>query len=564
MLKAILISTFFSSTIFQLSFGQSKGFLVTTDKVFLDAHAAPYNAAKPGDTLYILAGNRNYLLISNFQGNPDKPIVIINKGGQVTIDTDHYYGISIQNCRYIKFTGSGSTDNFYGFKILRVANGAGLGIGDLSSDFEIDHVSISNCKIAGLYAKTDPDCTGNTVRGIFTQYNTNIHDNYISDVSDEGLYVGSSKYLGQNVTCNGSSVLLMPSLLDGVRVYNNIIVRPGWDGIQVSSASNNCQIYGNTVLYDSQDGTDSQASGILIGGGSKCDCFNNYIAYGKGDGIESLGLGGYKIYNNVIVDQGLSFFPDDKTKMTHGIFVSDNSVIQDSSFYIMHNDIINPKSDGIRFSSLKSKGSIIASNVIINPGNFDYYENGGTSFHGVDSYVMLQEPGAKLTIKNNYFNRNITTAGFDGTDTQSANYFKLKWSSPLIDMAATDPLVAVKFDFLHNPRPYGTKSDIGAFELDAATFVDQSGNGFYRQGKLLKNPVSDVLQISITTDNEEDLNLQIFNIQGVLVSQPIQSNVLVGNNMIEANVSNLSTGVYFYLIHSKKYISSGKFLIFKK
>jgi hypothetical protein len=95
-----------------------------------------------------------------------------NFGGDVIIDTDHYYGISIENCRYLKFTGTGNPNQTYGFKIKRVANGAGLGIGELSSDFEIDHISIENCLIGGLYAKTDPDCSLSSIRGNFTQFNT--------------------------------------------------------------------------------------------------------------------------------------------------------------------------------------------------------------------------------------------------------------------------------------------------------------------------------------------------------------------------------------------------------
>jgi hypothetical protein len=546
----------------QLIFGQPKSFTVTTDKVYLDALASPFNTAKPGDTLIILAGQRNYLLIKNFQGLPDKPFIVVNKGGEVVIDTDHYYGIAIQNCRYIRLTGTGSSDFFYGFNIKRVANGAGVGISDLTSDFEIDHVSIANCKIGGLYAKTDPDCAGKTTRDVFTQYNTVIHDNYIVDVADEGMYIGSTKYYGQNVTCNGSSLLLMPSLLDGVKIYNNTIVRSGWDAIQVSSASKNCQIYNNTILYDSQEGTDTQKSGILIGGGSQCDCYNNFIANGKGDGIESLGLGGYKVYNNIILNPGFNYYPNDKTKPAHGIYVSDISVEKDSFFYVMHNTIINPKSDGIRFSSTKSKYSIVSSNAIINPGNFDYYENGSTNYHGIDSYVMTENAGTSITIRNNYFNRNLSSAGFEAVEPiTSPKYFKLKYGSPLIDMADTDIKTSVSFDFLNAKRPNGVKSDIGAFEFDFSTSIDVSGKNLYRQSELLQNPVKGILQIRLNSDVADRANLEIFNIQGVLVQQPVKSDIFVGNNIIETNVPNLSSGVYFYVIRSDKYISTGKFLI---
>ena len=133
---------------------------------------------------------------------------MINYKGAVIIDTDHYFGIAINNCRYIKFTGIGDINETYGFRVDRVSDGAGLGIVELSSDFEIDHVSIKDVLTAGIYAKTDPDCSGNVTREFFTQYNIIIHNNYIENTGVEGMYIGSTKYTGQTVSYNGKDTLL--------------------------------------------------------------------------------------------------------------------------------------------------------------------------------------------------------------------------------------------------------------------------------------------------------------------------------------------------------------------
>ena len=101
------------------------GLPVDNRTTLVDGTLPPYNKLMPGDTLYILSGTRDYLLIRNFQGNSSKPIIFINKGGVVTIDTDHYFGISIQNCSFFRITGSGEQADFYGIEIKRVANGAG-------------------------------------------------------------------------------------------------------------------------------------------------------------------------------------------------------------------------------------------------------------------------------------------------------------------------------------------------------------------------------------------------------------------------------------------------------
>lgn len=538
--------------------GQKTNYLIAIDKLYIDATDLAYKNIKPGDTILFAAGNRDYLLIKNFRGEPGKPIVMMNTGGEIIIDTDHYYGISIQNCRYFKLTGTGDPNQTYGIKVKRVANGGGLSIGDLSSDFEIDHISIENCLIAGIYAKTDPDCSLASIRDAFTQYNTNIHDNYIAYAGDEGMYVGSSKYFGQTVNCDGKDVILLPSLLDGVRIYNNIVKYSGKDGIQVSSASKNCQVYNNTVLYDSQSEIESQMSGILIGGGSKCDCYNNFISQGKGNGIESHGLGGYRIFNNIIVDVGRSFKPTDPTQMKHGIFVTDVSVQKDSAFYIQHNDIINPKSEGIRFSSIVSKKNLIAANVIINPGNFDYYENGNTSFKGKDAYIMFQNTESEAIVKNNYLARDANAVGFSSLTMQSPNDFKLTGSSPLINMAEVDKKIS--FDFAGISRPYGIYSDIGAFEYDSATAVDIQPDITDNKNILLQNPVQDFLRISLPKEMNSVVFLSICNLNGVIVNYFKYSNVSTENLIINANVSNLKIGIYLYRIQSGNVIVSGKFI----
>ena len=210
-------------------------------------------------------------------------------------------------------------------------------------------------------------------------------------------------------------------------------------------------------------------SGILIGGGTLCDCYNNFISQGNGDGIDCLGLGRTRVFNNIIVDAGKGYFPNDKTMMKHGIFVSDVSVQKDSSFYLLNNNIISPKSDGIRFSSVLSKGNFISSNVIIDPGNYDYYEQGNTRFKGKDAYIMFQSTQSVATLSNNYLARDASLAGFTSQKMQEPADFKLVKGSPLIDAVDYDPKTIVPFDFIHFPRPYGLKSDIGAFESDIPT-----------------------------------------------------------------------------------------------
>jgi hypothetical protein len=529
-------------------------FTADTTITLIDGHSSSYNMVQPGDTVILNSGLRKLLRIQNFTGEKDKPVIFMNRNGQVIFDTDHYYGMSILNCQYIRLTGTGDANNFYGIKINRVSGGAGIGIGGLSSDYEIDHVSIENCLSIGIFAKTDPDCSLLSTRGNFTQYNTLIHDNYIGHVGTEGFYIGSTLYFGQTVNCNGVDTLLLPHLLDGVKVYKNIIEYSGWDGIQVSSASKDCQISDNIVLFDSQEEFYGQMSGIIIGGGSHCDCYNNYISQGKGQGIQVFGLAGEKVYNNIIVDAGKNFFPTDSTRMVYGIFVSDITAEPDSSFTIVYNTIIHPKSDGIRFSSSVTKNNLIASNLIVNPGNYDYYENGHTSFHGEDAYIMFPGGSANTVVKQNFLTRVLSDAMLSDTG------FMPLPESPLVDSAYSENR-GINFDFYNHIRPYGNSADIGAVEFNPASLGMPTHSTMNPQAlKLYPNPVRSMLCVRFPTQGQAASTLDIYDLKGNRIYEIHQAYVPGAEQEIRLQVEGLSPGIYLYKLNTHGRSFSGRFI----
>lgn len=531
------------------------GIVADSTVVFIEGKVAPYNALKGGDTLFLTGGHRKYLLIRNLHGDSLNPLVIINHQGTVIINTDHYFGISIESSTHIRLTGSGYEGEYYGIRIERVEKGGGVGLTLGCSDFEIDHLYIGKTMIGGLYAKTDPDCSFTNTREKFTQFNTCIHDNYFADIGNEGLYIGSTKYFGTNVNCNGNDTLLMPSLLKGVRIYNNVLQNIGWDGIQVSSASEDCRIFNNIIIKDSQAEIQNQMSGIIIGGGSGCDCYNNFISRGKGSGIEIHGIGNSKIFNNVIEFAGKDYKPGDLMKMRYGIYVTDISVIPGAYFHILFNDIISPKSDGIRFTSLISANNLIASNVVIDPGNFDFYENGTFSFKGIDSYVMLTDPKIDMRTGNNYFARNSSGAGF------FPESYLLKPDSPLID-AGWDENTGITFDFLNRPRPFNDRCDIGAYEFNP-DFLDVQP--MIRQKKrvpvAVPNPADQSCRISYETDRSCEIDLFVIDFRGHVVLKQHQGRKSKGEHWLELNLKQLPAGSYTYHILSGQQVSSGRLLI---
>lgn len=201
---------------------------------------------KPGDVICIEAGNYPYLNLFNFQGSIDQPLLFKNCGGQVRVgEPSSNYGIVMNNNRYFRFTGTGDSNHQYGFKVdgQTAYLFTGFAIATKSSDFEIDHLEITKVK-AGVLAKTNPSCDPSTWNENYVMRNVKFHDFYIHDIEGEGFYIGHTS-LKVNVTCDGITQEVVPHDIKHIRVYDNILEHTGWDGIQVSRASQDCEIYNN-------------------------------------------------------------------------------------------------------------------------------------------------------------------------------------------------------------------------------------------------------------------------------------------------------------------------------
>lgn len=502
---------------------------------------------QPGDTICLENGTRSYLLFRNLIGTASLPIVIVNQG-DVIIDTDHFYGIKTSNCRFVKIIGSQPNKNSYSIKIQRVGNGAGITLDDLSSDIELSGIEISHTAFAGIYAKTDPDCNFDATREKFTFYNLEIHDCYLHHIGDEGFYIGSSKYTGQYLPDCDTTVL--PHLMHNVLIYNNLIEDTGWDGLQVSSAIGDCRIFNNRIFRDSYKETVYQMSGILIGGGSECDCYNNQIFDGKGDGIDMFGHGDSRIYNNLIVRAGKNFQPNNPDESRHGIFIGnppDNSL---SNLDILHNTIIDPKTTGIRYFNSFTSFNTIANNLITRPGAYDQIGNNAYFNHNLSIDLFVST--------GNFFTQSIDYVSFINF---SENDFDLQANSPAINRATDLGYSSILFDLLDRPRPHNQGFDQGAFECqEINASIIQLEDDIKKPYTFVFQPKSEVLQLHFT-EAIPYLRVYIFDLTGKTVIQnQIQSQ---GTPLHKISVSELKYGIYLLKIKGFKIDYTEKFSITK-
>ena len=386
-----------------------------------------------GSTICIPAGKRGPLLLKNFKGTAAKPIIIINKGGKVTISTaiTASYAFKTKNCQYFKILGNGAPGITYGFNL----NGGNLGMtmDDLSSDFEITNVEVRNCGFAGIMAKTDPSCDPATWRGHFTMRNIILHNNYIHKTGGEGFYVGNSFYAnGMSLACGK----VLPHNIVNVKIYKNIIDSTGCEGIQVGSATSGCEIYNNTVKNPGlRPFAAYQNNGIQIGEGTGGKCYNNLVKNAPGNGIIVLGLGDNVVFNNFILNS-----------KSYGIF-ADSRYTPGPYFQFINNTIIGSVLGGIKLNSETIPMNTVINNVII---------QSETAL----SIIRISR-SVKLTAANNYIGKSVSTCKFVN---YSSDNFHLQSSSPLINTGANALTYGVSSDYYGTKRPSGKAFDIGATE----------------------------------------------------------------------------------------------------
>jgi hypothetical protein len=333
-----------------------------------------------GDTLRIPAGKYSLIHIGKFKGAAGNPIVIINYGGQVLVDKMRF----VDDAAYFKITGTGSSSYQYGFKVSSTAN-AGIAI-DLAHDVEVNNVEVTGTEVGFYFKKAPVSTLSLSVYPNYVLSNYYIHHNYIHDVHGEGMYLGDT-YPNADPYNNN----LIPVRMDKVEVAYNIVDGTDWDGIQLSNARSGAKIHDNTVRNFGRINMGSQQAGIILGGNTTGDIYNNTVQTGTGNGIEAFGYGTINIYGNTVENAGY----DGTTNGQEGIFCNDpiNLVETNPKQQInCYNNIIkNPKPKGaIRVGAYNANS--LASNIT---NNTVYLVNAPSNW--LAYYVVSNAPGSVIS-----------------------------------------------------------------------------------------------------------------------------------------------------------------------
>ncbi len=482
------------------------------------------SAVKPGDTIYLTSSAWQFVLLRSLHGTATQPILVQNFGGPVLFSNGNY-GIKFDTCSYIRCIGTAAAGS-YGFIISAVS--AGVAIQGLSTCIEIAGIEVYNATWSGIVAKTDPDCSFLSTRGHYVMRNISIHDNYLHEIANEGMYLGHSYFSGYTIHCNGKDTLVYPHLVRGLNVCNNRVENTGWDGIQVSSADSACYVNNNSVFHDSQAEVFAQMSGFLLGGGSSCNCFSNLIKDGKGDGIDELGQGGNYIYNNLIVNPGKNF-PGPGQK--HGIYVGTQTPAPGRGYNLVFNTIVSPLANGIDFRNTGAVNSMASDNIITNPGG---------------EYIKTAS-GTTLSQQDNLLLPDISEIKFINP---SIGNYDLQPTSPAVNKGSPLTGFPLNTDFAGRSRPWPVKYDIGAFECHDSSLLAVEEKTIAPDFTIIHCYYkSGYLYISLSLTEKKILSAELYTMQGKQILTICNSPEGPGTIEFDKFVGELENACYICIFH---------------
>lgn len=215
-----------------------------------------------------------YIELDNGLWSMQKPVVIINSGGQTVMND----GMTIQSVG-VHVTGTGAPGVTYGFLStnptpkLRSQGPFGMSILGHAKKLEIDHFAFHNVGI-GIHIETDNNCDQSMDYPNWIIDTVLIHDNSIVGIWNEGVYYGNTSpdnaaYDHRPDQCNTTQTtptFSLPMKNGYLHCWNNYIDSCGRGGIQIANAQYGIsEIDSNTIKHCGLNGDDAQGTGISFG-----------------------------------------------------------------------------------------------------------------------------------------------------------------------------------------------------------------------------------------------------------------------------------------------------------
>lgn len=367
--------------------------------------SSPWDVYQPGDVFRVLnRPSQDLLRFRNLTGTAEQPIIVRNEEGyQIVIDDNsNSFCIIFENtCSYIELRGDGDPDIQYGFDLRGQATGWAIRQTEGSEQFVYNRLEISTGNIGFSIFSTDGQGYPNTER----LSGLEIYGCYIHDITDEGIYFGSSDEAD--------------SFYDNAYVHDNYFYRCGRDSIQMKHGDN-IHVYDNLLVESCTENEAAQRSALRMGNWlTNSYCYRNKLLNDTFNGIAVNTLTGYgpvDVYNNLVILSGQSGPNDgaiilqqnDTVRVyqntiidTNGDGIGDNNA--DAAHAIKYNIVINSSSNDLNASGSDVEGNI-TSDVFRDVDNYDLRlvrtsasrDAGSLSLYPSDDYILVPRPKGPL------------------------------------------------------------------------------------------------------------------------------------------------------------------------
>ncbi len=150
-------------------------------------------------------------------------------------------------------------------------------------------------------------------------------------------------------------------------------------------------------------------------------------------------------------------------------------------------------------------------------------------------------------------------------DTTGIYPLALRNGSPCIN-AGTPDTTGYNFpltDLAGNPRIWGGRIDMGAYEWNNVGSAEIRFPNYELQVKNFPNPTSQSTSISYNLKESGNVTIRVFDSYGQFVEKPLSAHQAKGEQQVPWDAGNLPAGIYFYRIQAGREVGGGKILLVK-
>ena len=393
---------------------------------------------------------------------------------------------------------------------------------------------------------------------------------------------------------------------DHIIIENNIM--EAWSqGLKISE-SNNCIFRNNR--YTTPEYIENQTDGIYAYLNYDNIYEGNYINISNGspddhnDCFQGQTEGPCIIRNNIIMHSGPSALKPIQSqglfdKYTNGLHQYINNLIylpnKSTPQQEMDDGVLDQQNPTSEYPGTGEPASIIAlNNTVIGASTHTFAFESDQLICKNNIVILLDDNGEvkytdnidfsqidyNLYYVNNTTGNNIIGAQYTlsewqqfGADLHSLNEnplldadFKPTSDSPVIDAGADLSALGVTADITGLNRPQGSAYDIGAYEFDGTTSVNDGiilKPENYILGQNYPNPFNPSTTIRITIPKEGKVHLAVYDILGQKVKDLVNGFMKAGIYNFNFNAGNLTSGVYLYRLDSGSFTDIKKMILLK-